>query len=262
MNEENIRGNALNRERIIPLLDSQDIDVFTWSITGSTNDTAREMLKQRSIRTAVLAAEEQTAGRGRKGHTFFSPSSGLYYSLVLKPEDENDAIARMTIAAAVSLHEAIMQCTGIECDIKWVNDLYLNGRKIAGILCEAPRGTDGSLLGIITGIGINIHTEEFPEEIRNTAGSLNRPELDKNVLTAALTNRLMYWSRHLRDPRLLSAYKAHSFLLGKQVSFLHDGTEISGTAVDINDDGNLVVEADRTYVLSSGEVSLCGWNAE
>lgn len=262
MNNENVRNTALSRERIIPLLENQDTDVFTWQITGSTNDTAREMLKQGCIRSAVLAAEEQTAGRGRKGHTFFSPSSGLYYSLVLKPEDENDAIARMTIAAAVSLHEAILRCTGIKCDIKWVNDLYLNGRKIAGILCEAPRGTDGSLLGIITGIGINIYTEEFPEEIRNTAGSLNRPDLDKNVLTAELTNRLLYWSQHLRDPRLLSAYKAHSFLLGKQVSFLREGTEISGTATDINDEGNLIVEADQTYILSSGEVSLCGWKAE
>ena len=249
------------RQGISP--EHSDIAVCLFDLIDSTNSEAKRMFLSGDHRDKLILSLGQTDGKGRLGRSFYSPSqSGLYMTLAVTTDRPLADILGVTVAASVAVLRAVKRNTGLTLGIKWVNDLYLNGRKIAGILCEAPRGTDGSLLGIITGIGINIHTEEFPEEIRNTAGSLNRPELDKNVLTAALTNRLMYWSRHLCDPRLLSAYKAHSFLLGKQVSFLHNGAEISGTAVDINDDGNLVVEADRTYVLSSGEVSLCGWNAE
>lgn len=249
----------LNSSLIAEHLNCDHIQIITYRTTGSTNDEARRLLKEGTKGTILIAADEQTAGRGRKGHSFFSPASGLYYTLVLHPEDEQSAIARMTIAAAVSLYEAILSCTGISCDIKWVNDLYLNGKKISGILCEAPRDSKGQLLGIITGIGINIYTESFPDDIKHTAGSLNCPELDKNLLTARLTERLLWWADRLHDPALIAAYKEHSFLLGKEVSFEQNGQTIAGTAMDINDEGNLIVEADRTYVLSSGEVSLRSW---
>ncbi len=249
----------LSNIEIAGQLKENNILVFTYRTIGSTNDEARVRMKEGLHTSAVFAAEEQTAGRGRKGHSFFSPSSGLYYTLVTFPDDEQSAISRMTVAAAVSLREAILACTGISCDIKWVNDLYLNGLKIAGILCEAPRNSKGELLGIITGIGINIYTEEFPEEIRRTAGSLNCPDLDKNALAAELTNRLLYWSRHLHDPALINEYRKHSFLIGRKVSFLDNGETITGTASDINDEGNLIVTADKEYVLSSGEVSLASW---
>lgn len=260
MKNKNVK--MLSNEKIMHYLDNPDIKIFTFASVGSTNDEARRRMTEGLCTPAVFAAEEQTAGRGRKGHTFFSPSSGLYYTLVTFPEDEQSAVSRMTVAAAVALREAVLACSGIPCDIKWVNDLYVNGRKVAGILCEAPRNSRGELMGIITGIGINIFTEEFPEEIRNTAGSLNCPDLDRNILTAELTNRLMYWSRRLDDPKLINAYRSYSFLTGRTVSFPLNGRIITGKAVDINDDGNLIVRADREYILSSGEVSLASWDTQ
>jgi BirA family biotin operon repressor/biotin-[acetyl-CoA-carboxylase] ligase len=258
---DNKHTNYLSSSLIREHLDIEPIQIITYRTTGSTNDEARRLLKEGAKGTILIAADEQTAGRGRKGHSFFSPSSGLYYTLVLHPQDEQSAIARMTIAAAVSLYEAVRSCTGISCDIKWVNDLYLNGKKTAGILCEAPRDSKGRLLGIITGIGINIYTESFPDDIKQTAGSLNCPDLDKNLLAARLTERLISWADRLHDPALIAAYKEHSFLLGREVSFEQNGQFITGTAADINDEGNLIVEADRTYVLSSGEVSLRSWES-
>ena len=179
---------------------------------------------------------------------------------MIQPKEEKTALAKTTIAAAVSLQEAILETTGINCDIKWVNDLYLNGKKIAGILCEAPRDKENRLSGIIIGIGVNISQREFPEELKDKAGSLNLPDLDRNILAAVLTKRLLYWCDHLNDSELIDAYKKHSFLLGKEVSFIKNGETITGTAVDINEDGNLIVANEKQqYVLSSGEVSITSW---
>ncbi len=234
-------------------------NVIVYDVTDSTNTQARILLNEGMQTPFLLAAAEQTAGRGRHGNSFYSPESGLYYSLVITPKDYTSAVAKTTIAAAVSLVEAVRACSGIQCSIKWVNDLYLNHRKVAGILCEAPRDKNGNPLGIIIGIGINIAQQEFPDEIKEKAGSLNRPDLDRNQLTASLTERLLFWCSRLNDPALMDAYRKHSFLLGKKVSFVHNGTSVTGIAESINEDGNLVVHADQIYVLSSGEVSLTSW---
>ena len=234
-------------------------DVIVYTCTDSTNTRAKDFLNEGKQPPFLLAAEEQTAGRGRHGHTFFSPDSGLYYSLVLKPADMQTAIQKTTIAAAAALQEAIRITAGISCQIKWVNDLYYNQRKIAGILCEAPRTPSNEVSGIIIGIGVNIAQSEFPEEIRDTAGSLNCPDLDRNELAGVLTDRILYWMDHLNDPSLIQAYKEHSLLLGKQVRFRWNDAVISGVAVDINEEGNLIVEAERQYILNSGEVSLLSW---
>ena len=106
---------------------------------------------------------------------------------------------------------------------------------------------------------MNIAQREFPEELKDKAGSLNLPDLDRNILTAILTRRLLYWCDHLNDSELINVYKKHSFLLGKEVSFIQNGETITGTAVDINEDGNLIVESEQQYVLSSGEVSITSW---
>ena len=163
------------------------------------------------------------------------------------------------IAAAVSLQAAIQEVCGKCCDIKWVNDLYYKGKKTAGILCEAPHQQEGKPPVIIIGIGVNIAQKEFPEELKEKAGSLECENLDRNLLAAALTEHLLAWLSHPRDPRLLEAYKAHSFLLGRQVSFEINGVLHTGIARDISAEGNLIVEGEETHVLSSGEVSLAAW---
>ena len=234
-------------------------NVIAYTVIDSTNSQAREFLAAGKKPPFLLVSEEQTAGRGRRGNSFFSPESGLYYTLVIRPDNTELAIQKTTLAAAVSACEAIEKTAGIECDIKWVNDLYLNGLKVAGILCEAPRNLQNEVMGIIIGIGINVSVREFPEELRGKAGSLNRPDLDRNQLAASLTDRLMHWTEDLSNPELIAQYRRRSFLIGKNVSFVQNGKEIHGKAAGINDDGNLIIEAEETYVLSSGEVSLSSW---
>ena len=234
-------------------------DVIAYTVIDSTNSRAREFLADGKQPPFLLVSEQQTAGRGRRGNSFFSPESGLYYTLVIRPDNTELAIQKTTLAAAVSACEAIEKTAGIACDIKWVNDLYLDGRKVAGILCEAPRSPQNEVMGIIIGIGINVSVREFPEELRDKAGSLNRPDLDLNQLTAVLTDRLTHWTDSLSDPELIREYRRRSFLIGKNVSFILNGQEIRGQVTGINEEGNLIIESDQTYVLSSGEVSLSSW---
>ncbi len=247
----------LNPEEITALL-ADPVPVYVLKETASTNLYAKQLLEDGTEAPFLVLAEKQTAGRGRGTHTFFSPESGLYFTLVIRPDDAAD-ITAVTIAAAAALYEAVEMTAGIRCDIKWINDLYLNGRKTAGILCEAPWRSDGTLRGIIIGIGVNVAQKEFPEEIRETAGSLGAPDLDRNRLAACLADRIMHWCSVQDRTELMDLYRSRSFVLGKTVSFVRDGRTVTGKAVTVDDRGSLIVEADRIYELDSGEVSLKSW---
>ena len=231
--------------------------VIVYDTIDSTNTEARRLLQQGKEPPFLLLANEQSSGRGRHGNSFFSPESGLYYTFVTEVTEK--AKERATIAAAVSLQEAVQETCGICTDIKWVNDLYYKDRKVAGILCEAPHRKEAEAPVIIIGIGVNIAQKEFPEELKEKAGSLGCETLDRNYLAAVLTEHLLAWLSRPDDPRLLEAYKAHSFLLGRQVSFRKNGVLHTGNARDISPEGNLIVEGEETHVLSSGEVSLVSW---
>ena len=249
----------LSKSAILKHLSNQGIDVIVYSTIDSTNTQAKTLLKEGKEPPFLILSNAQTAGRGRQGNTFFSPENGFYYSFAIRPKEETTAIGKTTIAASVALREAIVDTAGISCDIKWVNDLYRGGKKVAGILCEAVRDSHGSLLGIVIGIGVNVYPMRFPKEIATRAGSLNTDDLDRNELAAVLTGRLLEWMEQSDSPALIQEYKKHSFLPGNEVSFMNNGILITGIASDINEDGNLVVEADHTYVLSSGEISLTSW---
>ncbi len=249
----------INKDRILHLLDDPRTEVHVFPSIDSTNNYGRDLLAQGKPVPAVILAEEQTAGRGRRGHTFFSPDSGFYYTYIYRPEDEEKAIRYATICTAVAAAEAVKQWCGEQVSVKWVNDLFYRKRKVAGILCEAPRTPEGELSGIVIGIGINCFRQEFPEELREIAGTLELDEGDRSVLAGILTNRLAYWLDHIGE-ELLDAYRKYSLILGKQVSFQRDGTVYTGTAAEINEEGNLIVECgDTQYLLNSGEISLLSW---
>ena len=260
LSDEKRMDMVFSAEKISAYLGNTEMNIISFGTIDSTNTKARLLLEENPPLPFLVTADEQTAGRGRRGNFFYSPAGGFYYTLVIKADNETDVIAKATIAAAVSLLEAIRETTGIACGIKWVNDLYYNNRKIAGILCEAPRGSDGSLKGIIIGIGVNLANQPFPDELKDKAGSLGLCNADKNLLAAKLTERLLYWCSHIESTELIRFYKEHSILLGKEVSFADESRTVTGTAVDINNAGNLVVRAEKKeYTLSSGEVSLLSW---
>ena len=250
----------LDKEQIRSWMKS-GTDITVLEETGSTNQYAKQLLNEGTRPPFLVIAGRQTAGRGRGDHTFFSPENGFYYTLVIDPEQAAD-LSIVTIAAAVSLCEAIEDVFAIDCGIKWINDLYYMERKVAGILCEAPWRSDEHLDGIIIGIGVNLSPMEFPEELKDKAGTLGLEDPDRSRLAGVLTERILAWCGQTDKRILLQKYRSRSFLLGRTVSFVSEGRTITGTAVDINEAGNLIVAADRTYTLDSGEVSLQNWAHE
>lgn len=235
---------------------------FVFDETDSTNSYAKILCAKGAGHGTLIAANHQTAGRGRRGRSFYSPkNTGLYLSLIVQPSD-SEHLFRITPAAAVAAVEAIEETSGIHTDIKWVNDLFIGQRKVAGILTEAITDFEtGQIDRIIIGIGINCRDSELPEDIRDIAGSLGADSLSRSALAAALWKRLLYWCDHLDDPALMDAYRRDSIVLGKEISYTQNGRAMNGRAVQIDDDGHLVIEKPdhSTEVLQSGEISIRSW---
>lgn len=225
----------------------------------STNDTARQLALNGAPEGTVVVADAQTAGRGRRGRAFFSPTGGVYLSIILRPTVGTDPGA-ITSCAAVAAARAIERCCAAQVGIKWVNDLYINARKVCGILTEGIPNHRGGLDFAVLGIGINVWGTAFPAELRNIATSLEREGygVERCTLIAAL---LEEWERAyttLSTGDYLEESRRRSVVLGKTVTVIRGRETFSAIAVDINENGHLLVEtpAGETVELASGEVSL------
>ena len=238
----------LNAEKITALLCDAECAVTVYDALDSTSSECRRRLEAGEGRCLVLA-ERQTAGRGRQGRDFFSPvGRGLYFSLLLSTVGGIAAADGFTAYAAVCVRRAVRECCGIDCGIKWVNDLYLGDKKVCGILTEAVGDA------LIVGIGIDILPGELPAELTDTAGALG-VDCDRNALCAAIVNGLLAWDGG--DRGFMEEYRAASIVLGREIAFLQNGEERRGIARDLAPDGGLVVETGgRLCRLDSGEVYL------
>jgi BirA family biotin operon repressor/biotin-[acetyl-CoA-carboxylase] ligase len=249
----------------------------------STNNEAKRIISDAGSADAVpygtvIIAEEQTAGRGRRGRAFVSPASGsLYMSFILAPAERAGAPFMVTIMAAVAVCEAIEELSGISRApgsdakpqshrplIKWVNDIFVGGRKICGILTEAISDVEsGSIESIVLGIGININVPQktFPKELRQTAGSLMLDPGERNRFAAALVSHVTAGYEKLREGvSPIEEYRSRSLVIGREITVLaaKSGTGRTATAREILDDGGLLVEYEdgSTQVLRTGEVSI------
>jgi BirA family biotin operon repressor/biotin-[acetyl-CoA-carboxylase] ligase len=231
----------------------------------STNLTVREAAKAGASESMVVIADQQTGGYGRYGRSFCSPNgTGLYMSVLLRPEGTPETALLITTAAAVAVAEAIEELTGRYCGIKWVNDLILDGKKVCGILTEgALKASSSSLDYAILGIGINVTepTGGFPADIQGIAGAiLTREQEDfRNRLAATVLRRFFgyYWCLATRG--FFDAYRQRLFFLGQPVRILGAGREESrAVALDIDGDFRLLVRYDdgREEALSSGEIGI------
>ena len=207
----------------------------------------------------LYMSEKQTGIYGRFGREYYaSPEGGIYMTLLLKPGGALGALPNYTLLAAAAVVSAIETLTTKKVDIKWVNDIYLNHKKIVGILAEAQVQPDTSLQ-VALGIGINFHISTFPEAIAHKAGSLftETPTITRSELVAKI------WSEfhRLSKRNFFEIYKSHSFILGKTVEFEENKVLYKGTAVDLTPSGQLIVhlEDGQTKILSSGEISLKKW---
>lgn len=231
---------------------------------NSTNTIAKEMAALGAKEGTVILATEQTEGRGRMGRTFYSPNStGLYMSLILRPKlDLNDSLL-ITTSAAVAVSRAIEKLTEEAVQIKWVNDIFMNDKKVCGILTEASLNVEnGGLEYAVVGIGINVTTKDFPDDIKTIAGSIfsNKPKDQPitSLLAAEVLNNLAASMDSLTDRNYLVEYKKRSFLIGKDIYVLRGKDAHPAIAVDIDDRARLVVEYPNNSreALSSGEVSI------
>ncbi len=258
-------SDRLLRDRIEAMTaDIPCINVRVYDSLPSTNASLRSEARQGAPDGLVLLADHQTDGYGRYGRTFHSPEgSGLYMSLLLRPEGTADTSLLVTAAAAVAVSEAIEDLTGKTCGIKWVNDLILDGRKVCGILAEgAFLPASDRLAYIALGIGVNV-TEPiggFPSEIREIAGAiLHDAETDfRNRLAAAVLRRFFAYYRELPSKTFYQAYRDRLFFLGKPIRVIRNGAEASAIALDVDDKFRLLVryEDGREELLSSGEIGI------
>jgi len=259
-------SDVLSTEGIRRHLRHPDIRPQVFPVLSSTNTVLKTMAAEDApAGTAVLAAE-QTAGRGRLGRSFFSPpAGGLYLSLLLRPDLSPADAPRLTSCAAVAVAEAVEELSGRSTGIKWVNDVYMDRRKICGILTEAGMDLETSRVSyVVVGIGINLRTPEggFPEEIRNIAGAafdgLSVPDL-RNRLAALVLDKLTDYASDPFSDTLFESYQARSLVPGRRITVLAPGREpVPAEALCLNRDYSLCVRfPDGTKKdLSSGEVSI------
>jgi BirA family transcriptional regulator, biotin operon repressor / biotin---[acetyl-CoA-carboxylase] ligase len=226
-------------------------------LTGSTNDLARGLAEGGAPSGTVVLAEEQTAGRGRQGRAWVAPPGrALTLSVIVRAGDE--ALGLLPLTTAVAVCEACEEVAPVRCGVKWPNDVWIEGRKVAGILIEA-RPQDR---WAVVGIGLNVDTteEELPPELRESATSLRiatGADVGRERALVALLERLAEWLSAGRD-RLLAAYRQRDGLNGHTIAWTAGSDRFEGEAKGVDDDGNLVVftAGGEQHVLGAGEVHL------
>jgi len=233
--------------------------------TDSTNSYLKALAADGASAGTVVIANRQSAGRGRLGRSFFSPGEkGIYMSILLRPEITLERAVLITSMAAVAVAEAIEQVSGIPAKIKWVNDIFINNKKVCGILTEAGIDAEKQTLDYaVLGIGVNVGTMEFPAELQTIATSVSNEcgfFVSKETLMDAILKELERWYPTLWNGSFLKESKKRSLLLGKEilvVDAMAEGGFYVAKAVDLNGLGNLIIEKDgKKVILNSGEVSI------
>ncbi|ADY55165.1 biotin/acetyl-CoA-carboxylase ligase [Syntrophobotulus glycolicus DSM 8271] len=257
----------LSAEGILPFLklEYKDTDLYVSKTVESTNQEAKKYSAKKTKQRILIVANEQTLGKGRFGRTFFSPeNSGIYMSIILPLNIEAINAVLITTAAAVAVCRAIQSVANVQPQIKWVNDIFLEGKKICGILTEAFTNVESGIVeSVVVGIGVNFKTkpEQFPDEIKETAASLfsgKAPSVTRNHLIAEMTNQLLEICGDLNDRQFLEEYKARSMVLGEKIQFFRNNSWHIAKVLDIDPNGGLIIEDEQGKIqtLNSGEISI------
>ncbi len=259
LSEQGMRVNLSQKYKSIP--------ISVLDVTDSTNTQAKKLAADVAIHGAVIIAEEQTAGRGRYGKSFFSPrGAGLYMSIILKPRFDMEEPQMITLATAVAVCRAIEKLTDKKPKIKWVNDVYLDGKKVCGILTEAVTDFEsGGIESIIVGVGVDCTTnqESLPQELRDIVGSFGDSAVSRNRLAAEIYTGILDSFNALSNGEIIDEYRKRSLMFGKNISFLRGGEQQNGAVTGISNSGGLLVrlESGETIELQSGEISIVGFSA-
>lgn len=245
--------------------------VHVFDSVDSTNNVLKDMARNGAPSGTVVISDHQSGGKGRRGRSFSSPKGvGIYLSYLFKPESGFDKISNLTSWTAIAVSDAIFNAYGIDSQVKWVNDLLMNRKKICGILTEVTVEAESGLIdNCIIGIGINVNETSFPEELSQIATSISlengKKTFDRSKLAAELI-RAMYdiAYRWPDDDYYLNRYRKNNVTVGSKIvaypQLAENSQGRSGTAIAINEDFTLKVKFDDGSVedLRSGEVSVRG----
>lgn len=261
-------NNRLSAELITQALHTEKLGrpLFVHDEIGSTNTAAKELAGQGAVHGTTIVADRQTAGRGRMGRSFESPSgTGIYMSIILRPEFGIELAPMMTSAAACAVAVAVEKLSGSKTQIKWVNDVYMDGRKICGILTEASFGLEAKSLDYaVIGIGINVRSVKsaLDTQLQTVATSIEDAcgkKLDRSRLCGEILSQLERYLATIENGGFLEDYRSRELLTGNRITANLGTRPIEGEAVGIDDSANLIVRLDsgEEIHLSSGEASLC-----
>ncbi len=248
-------------------LDNKERDILCPVEIDSTNTALKLLAKEGSSEGTIIATEMQTAGKGRLGKSFFSPKGcGVYFSILLRPEISTSDSVFITVAASVAIRRALIALLGVKTQIKWVNDIYFDGKKLCGILTESVL-SGSSLDCAVLGIGINIKLPEggYPEEFAYKTTNIfeivaNTPDDFKNKLVAEIVNQFDKIYKELECKSFIEEYKEASCILGKKIKILsgsHEGKFATAKDIDKNASLAVILDNGKEITLSSGDVSIC-----
>lgn len=248
-------------------LQTRDIgrNIFYFSDVGSTNNEAKKLAADGCPHGTIIVAEGQNTGRGRLARGWFSPSGkGIWLSVVLRPPFSPIEAPKCTLLAAVALTKAIREVTAVPCGIKWPNDILYHGKKLVGILTEMSAEMD-AINYVVIGMGVNVNVDstDFPPEVSDIATSLSLcsgQTVDRLRLLCAIL-------RHLEEAyntavahgfaSILDDWRRLSITIGQAVNVIGPNEQYSGLAVDIDEDGALLVETDgQVRKVIAGDVSI------
>ncbi len=243
---------------------TEGLDITVYRSTDSTNIRLRELAEKGAPEGTVVIAGAQTGGKGRLGRKFFSPEdTGLYLSILIRPDMTAENAVRITTAAAVAVAEAAEEISGRQADIKWVNDVYMDGLKICGILTEASFTPEsGGLEYAVVGIGINVYEPEggFPDELKNIAGAVmkKRSENDRSRMAARVISGFMKYYRTLTENTFLESYRSRLIWKGEKINLISGNMITPATLIDVDEKCRLLVELENGEhkTISSGEISI------
>ncbi len=259
----------MQKERLLSLWDPQSVGatLALYDCVTSTNALLKEQARVAQSDAAapkILLANAQSDGRGRLGRSFYSPDgTGIYCSILLYPTLPAQDALLLTTAAAVAAVRA-MRALDLDVSIKWVNDLYCRGKKVAGILTESALNADATLSYAVVGIGINVAppTQGFPPQLCSIAGALYEStpaEGTAEALCASFLQHFFDLYKALPDRSFLAEYRRYNLVLGKTVNYQVGSQTYSGVASAIDDNANLVItdNSGASHTFGCGEITLC-----
>lgn len=267
LSEEN---DFLSEQSIVPNLHTKalgkKIDVF--KTIDSTNNFAKSLAQLGAEHGTTVISEVQTQGKGRMGRSFYSPlGMGIYMSVILRPKLSVEHSLLITSCAAVAVAEAIEKVSGVECKIKWVNDIYAGDKKLCGILTEASVNVEqGGLEYAIVGMGINVQNVTFPKNVADIATSIKLEtgeNVSRSLLAAEVLNCLEEKLENITDKSFIEEYRRRSNLMGKRITVTQGDNVYEASCTGIDEYGRLLIKLDNgeDKALSSGTIRLAGEQA-